>query len=115
MLLVTITFSMIIKGNKNKTLSIEQNVSTIRPYLSNLVSFLIIGGGWNINLSIATNFLCSKDINQTRSMHSKNNNKETMIGNKTKEITLDLFYSLRQKDQNGLQGSMKGSEQIRFW
>ena len=77
----------------------------IRPYLSNLVNFLIIGGEWNINLSIATNFF---------SMHSKNNNKETMIGNKTNEITLDLFDSRRQKGQNGSEESMKGSEPISF-
>lgn len=115
MLLVTIIFSMIIKDNKNKTLSIEQNVNTIRPYFSNLVNFLIIGGEWNINSSIATNFLCYKDINETRSMHSKNNNEESMIGNKANEITLDLFDSLRQKDQNGSEESMKGSEPISFW
>ena len=48
-------------------------------------------------------------------MHSKNNNEESMIGNKTNEITLDLFDSLRQKDQNGSEESMKGSEPISFW
>ena len=47
-------------------------------------------------------------------MHSKSNNEESMIGNKANEITLDLFDSLRQKDQNGSEESMKGSEPISF-
>ena len=42
--------------------------------------------------------------------HSKRNNIKIMIGNETDEITEELFDSLLQRYQEGLEESMKGSE-----
>ena len=36
-----------------------------------------------IQLTVAVNFISSKDSNETRAMHSKSNNIEIIIGNET--------------------------------
>ena len=41
-------------------------------------------------------------------IHSKNDNTEIMTGSKTEEIIEELFDSLLQKCQKGLEESMKG-------
>ena len=43
-------------------------------------------------------------------MHTKSNNVEIMVGSETDEIIIDLFESLLQKYQEGLEESMRGSE-----
>ena len=67
-------------------------------------------GEWKIQLTIAINFLSSKDNNEKRNMHSKSNNKKVMIGNETNEIIQELFDSLLQKYQKGLDELVKGNE-----
>ena len=59
---------------------------------------------------MAINFISSKDSDETRTMHTKSNNVEIMIGSETYEIIKDLFESFLQKYQEGLQESMRGSE-----
>ena len=56
------------------------------------------------------NFISSKGSNETRIMHTKSYNIEIMIGNETDEIIKNLFESLFQKYQEGLEKSIKGSE-----
>ena len=46
---------------------------------------------------MATNFISSKDPNETRTMHTKSDNIEIMIGNKTDEVIEELFNSLLQR------------------
>ena len=43
-------------------------------------------------------------------MHTKSNNIEIMVGSETDEIIKELFKSLLQRYQEGLEESMKGSE-----
>ena len=52
----------------------------------------------NENLSIAINFLSSKDNNEERVMHSKSGNIEIMISEKGDEDAKELFDSLRKID-----------------
>ena len=59
---------------------------------------------------MAINFISSKDSDETRTMHTKSNNVEIMIGSKTDEIIEKLFESFLQKYQEGLEQSMRGSE-----
>ena len=56
------------------------------------------------------NFISSKDSDETRTMHTKSNNIEIMMGNETDEIIKELFKSHLQKYQEGLEESMKGNE-----
>ena len=58
------------------------------------------------------NFISSKDSDETRSMHTKSDNVEIMMGSGTDEIIEELFKSLLQRYQEGLEESMRGSEFI---
>ena len=55
-----------------------------------------------IQLKMAINFISSKDSDKTRTIHTKSDNTEMMIGSETDEITKELFNSLLQRYQNGL-------------
>ena len=59
---------------------------------------------------MAINFISSRDSDETRTMHTKSNNAEIMIGSETNEIIEDLFESFLRKYQEGLEESMGGSE-----
>ena len=49
---------------------------------------------------MAINFICSKDNNEERKMHSKSDNKEIMMNNKVDEVIEKLFKSLLNRYQN---------------
>ena len=62
---------------------------------------------------MAINFISSKEnSNETRTMHTQSVNIEIMMGNETDEIIEELFESLLQRFQEGLEESMKGSHFI---
>ena len=63
-----------------------------------------------IQLTMAINFISSKDSDETRTMHTKSNDVEIMMGSKTNETIMELFKSFLQKYQEGLEESMRGSE-----
>ena len=67
-------------------------------------------GEWKIQLIMTINFLSSKYSDETRTMHTKCNNIEIVIGNETVEIIRELFESLLQRYQEGLEELMKGNE-----
>ena len=102
------------KGDKGKNLSIKDYLNMIRPYLSDIINDYETQGKleengereteseWKIQLTMAINFISSKDSNETRTMHAKSNNVEIMMGNKTSEIIEELFKSFLQKYQEGL-------------
>ena len=54
------------------------------------------------------NFISSKDSDEIRTMHTKSNNIEIMMGNETDEIIEELFEALLQKYQEGLEEKMRG-------
>ena len=59
---------------------------------------------------MVTNFISSKDSDKTRTMHTKSNNAEIMMGSETDEIIEDVFESFLQKHQEDLEESMRESE-----
>ena len=82
----------------------------IRPYLSDLIkkhkthaSARYHSGDkswiektcskWKIQLTMAIDYISSKDSDETRTMHTKINNVEIMVGSETNEIIMDLFVS----------------------
>ena len=52
---------------------------------------------WKIQLTMPINFISFADSDETRTMHTKSNNVEIMIGSETDEIIEDLFESFLQK------------------
>ena len=88
------------KGDKGKNLSIKRYLKMIRPYLSDLINKHKTHGlaryhsgnkswkrktysGWKIQITMEINFISSKDSDETRTMHTKSNNVEIMVGSET--------------------------------
>ena len=65
-------------------------------------------GERKIQLTMIINFKSSKDSDEIRTMHTKSNNIETMMGNETDEVVKKLFESLLQRYQEGLEEKMRG-------
>ena len=59
---------------------------------------------------MAVNFISSIDFDETCNMHTKNDNIEILMGSETDEIVKQLFESLLQRYQEGLEKSMKIGE-----
>ena len=116
-------------GDKDKNLSAKKYLNMIRPYLNDIINdhktpkklrvhssnevfdYETQYGEWKIQLTMAINFVSSKDdSDEIRTMHTKSDNIEIMMGSETNEITEELFKSLLQRYQEGLEESMKGSE-----
>ena len=114
-------------GDKGKNLLIKKYLSIIKPYLIDIVNEHKTHGlvrhhsgnkswleetcsKWKIQLAMAINFISSKVSGVTRTMHTKSNKVQIMIGSETDEIIKDIFVSFLQKYQEGLEESMRGSE-----
>ena len=65
---------------------------------------------WKIQITMAINFITYKYSDETRTMHTKSNNIDIMVGSETNEIIINLFDSFLQKYQERLEESMRGSE-----
>ena len=63
----------------NKTLSIEEYLNKVRPYLKDIITDLKKSDAWKIQLTIPINFMSSKDTDEELVMHSKSGNIEFMI------------------------------------
>ena len=115
------------KEYKGKNLSTKEYLNIIKPYLRDIINdhktrgFVKYHSGnntwveetssaWKIQLTMAINFISSKDSNETRNVHTKSNNVEIMIGSEADEIIEDLFESFLHKYQEGLKESMGGSD-----
>ena len=67
---------------------------------------------WKIQLTIAINFISSKNNDEEPVMHSKSDNIEIMIKDKVNEVIEKLFDLLLNKYQIGLETLMRGSDFI---
>ena len=88
-------------ADKDKAQSIKEYLNEIKPYLNDIINDHKTQGEWKIQLTVAINFMSSKDSKETRIMHIKSNNIEN-IGNETNEIIEELF-----EYQEGFEESMK--------
>ena len=99
-------------GDKDKNLSIKDYIDIIRSYLCDIRNNHKTQGEWKIHLTMAINFISSKDSDEILTMHTKSDNIGIMMGSETNETIEELFKSLLQRYQEGLEESMKGSECI---
>ena len=60
-----------------------------------------------IQLTIAINFMYSKDNDEECVMHSKSDNRKIMINDKADEVSRKLFKSLLSRHEIGLEVSLK--------
>ena len=71
------------KGDKYKNLSPKEYLDMISPYLSDMLNDNKPRREWKIKLTMSINFISSKDSDETHNLHTKSNNIEVMMGNKT--------------------------------
>ena len=82
----------------------------IRPHLRDITNDHKAQGEWKIQLTMIINFISSRDSDEIRTMYTKSNDIEIIMGNVTDEIIEELFESLLQKYQERLEEKMRGSE-----
>ena len=82
----------------------------IKPYLRDIIQDNKTQGELKIQLILIINFISSKDSDEIRTMHKKNNNIKIIMDNETDEIIEKHFESLLQKYQEGLEEKMEVSE-----
>ena len=70
----------------------------IRPYLSNIINDHKTQDEWKVQLTMAINFFCSNDSEETCTMNTMSDNTEIMMVNETYKIIEELNKSLLQKD-----------------
>ena len=75
-------------GDRNKTLSVEEYLNKIRPYLKDIINNLKKSDTWKIQLTIANNFISSIDNDEERVIHSKSDSIKIMLNDE------ELFDSL---------------------
>ena len=114
------------KGNEDKILTPSGYLDMIRRYLSDIINYHKTQGEWRIHsgntiikhetqsewkiqLTMAINFISSKDSDKTHTMHAKINNVEIMMGRETNQIIEELFEFLLHRYQEGLEESMRRS------
>ena len=112
--------------DKDKHLSIKKYLNRIKPYLTGIINTYKTQGTrrihsgnkriehtnqseWKIQLTLLINFVSSlPNSDETRIMPTRSDNIEIMMGGETDEIIEELFKSLRQRYQKGLEESMDG-------
>ena len=54
-------------------------------------------GTWNVQLTVAINFISSKDVDEERVMHSNSDNTEFMTYDNENDVVDELFESLSSR------------------
>ena len=78
-------------GGGNKTLSLEEYLNKIMPYLKDIISDLEKSDSWKIQVKIAINFISSKSNGEELVMYSKSDNIEIMVNDKADEVIKKTF------------------------
>ena len=89
----------------------------ITPYLEKMINnhkttitdFNDLSGVWKIQLTMRINFVSSLDPEKNRTMNSKSDNIEIMMGTETDNIIKELFESFLKRYQQNLEEEMKDS------
>ena len=51
-------------GDRNKNLSLKEHLDKIKPYLRDIIIDFQKPGQWKVQLTIAINFISSKDVDE---------------------------------------------------
>ena len=100
-------------SNGNDSLSFNEYLELIKPYLYDLINVHKDKGEWKIQLSAEISFISQKpNSNEICVMFIRSIPEEFMIGSETEEVAEKLFMSILQNNQDNLQNKMKGSDFI---
>ena len=95
-----------------KTVSYHKYHNKIKPYLRDIIIDLPSSYTWKIQLTIAINFIFSKDTGEEHFMHPSSENIKSTPHNDANEVVTELFESLRSKYQDNLETLIRGSDFI---
>ena len=90
-------------SDRNRTLSVEEYLHKIRPYLKDITNSLIKCDTLKIQLTAANNFISSTDNDEERVMHSKGDNMETIINDEADKVINEnekICYTCKKKFLN---------------
>ena len=100
-------------SNGNNSLSFNEYLELIKPYLNDLINVYKAKGEWKLQLSAEISFVSQKPgPDETRIMYNRSTPEEIMSGSEAEEIIGKLIKSLLQKYKDNLQNKMKGSDFI---
>ena len=100
-------------SNGNNSLSFNEYLELIKPYLYDLINVYKAKGDWKLQISAEISFVSQKPgSDEIRMTYSRSTPEEFMIGSETEEVAEKLIISLLQKYQDNLQNKMKGSDFI---
>ena len=100
-------------SNGNDSLSLNEYLELIKPYLNDLINVYKAKGEWKLQISAEISFVSQKpESDETRTMFTRSTPEEFMIGSETEEVAENLTMSILQKYQDNLQNKMKGSDFI---
>ena len=78
-------------SDRNKNVSVKQYLNVIKPYLKDMIIDLQISDTWKIQLTIAINFISSKDVDEQCVIHSKSENIEVMPYDDAYEVLIKFL------------------------
>ena len=84
----------------------------IKPYLRNIIIDLQNSDTWKIQLTIAINFISSKDAKEEHALYSRSNSIKFASYDDADEVVDELFESLRSRNQGNLETSLRESDYI---
>ena len=93
-------------GDKNNNLSLDE----IKLYLKDIIIGLQSSDVWEIELTIAANFISSEDTEEERVMYSMSDNRKFTSYNDVNEVVNKLFEPLLSGYHDNLETSTRGSE-----
>ena len=100
-------------SNGNNSLSFNEYIELIKPYLYDLINVYKAKGEWKLQLSVEISFVSQKPgSDENRVMYTRSTPGEFMIGSETEEVAEKLFMSILQKYQDNLQNKMNGCDFI---
>ena len=82
-------------SHRNKTLSVEENLNKIRPYLKDIINNPVKSDTRKIQLTIANSLISSIDNDEEHAMHSKRGTTEIIINDEADEIIKEHFDPLK--------------------
>ena len=81
------------KEDNDKNLSPKEYLDMIKPYLSDIIND---HKKRKIQLTIRINFIFSKDLRETSTMHTKSDKRKIMMSSETNDILEELCKSLQK-------------------
>ena len=86
-----------------------QYLEYVRSYLRDMINNFKKSDKRKLQLTMKPKFMLLTDSNEKRMLHTKNDNVENMFSKDADEIIQELFDSLLERYQEGLEQSMKSS------